>query len=196
MRLSRPLAVTTVLLGSTALLVACGSDDADDGPQTITVTSTMSAPDDSQDDSEPDDDSDTDQDFEAAQDDAPAPVAADLNLSASADQVGGNCGTIGQLSFSANENTSCGFAANVASAAAAAEFYIWTPDPTVTGVPAADITATSPTTGETYEMRCLIGSSRVAGTCSGGNDASVSITRNSTGPLSRGEDPGPIYLNP
>jgi hypothetical protein len=67
----------------------------------------------------------------------------------------GNCGG----SLSANENTTCGFAANVMQA------YF-----EEIGSGAGTVIAYSPTTGQTYSMYCTAGSPHE---CTGGNDAAV-----------------------
>jgi hypothetical protein len=69
--------------------------------------------------------------------------------------VSGNCGG----SLSANENTTCGFAANVMQA------YF-----EEIGSGAGTVIAYSPTTGQTYSMYCTAGSPHE---CTGGNDAAV-----------------------
>lgn len=67
----------------------------------------------------------------------------------------GNCGG----SLSANENTTCGFAQNVADA-----YYA------EIGSGSGTVIAYSPTTGQTYSMYCTAGSPHE---CTGGNDAAV-----------------------
>ncbi|MDY5839968.1 MAG: hypothetical protein SPJ78_04500 [Corynebacterium camporealensis] len=215
MRQNRPLAVTTALVSTAALISACGFfDDTDDAPEaneapeTTTVTSEAPAAEESQEETETTEAEEDTETSEAEEDPAPeeesddapeerAPVAESVNLTAPADQVSGECGTIGQLRFGADGDASCGFAANVASAAVQAEFHEVERDRRANPISKATVTATSPITGENYEMDCIVNPNGKGTTCTGADGAivDISLTEQSYGPLVTGERPGPLYLN-
>ena len=103
---------------------------------------------------------------------------ANANKTAPDSQIGGTCGTVDGATVTAADNTSCGFAINVAATALSTQFgadVAASPtDPTFAGV--ANVSATSPGTGETYDMSCKINSDGNSMNCSGGNNASVGIS--------------------
>lgn len=73
-------------------------------------------------------------------------------------QVGGDCGTTNQGDrITAGSQTSCEMAAATFDAAMNANFYMWTPDATVTSFPRADISVRSPQTGKVYDLICTVG---------------------------------------
>ena len=74
-------------------------------------------------------------------------------------QVGGECGTteFGDR-IKAGPATSCEFAAEIFDVAYAATWHYVAANPNVNAVPRADISVTSPVTGETYPMVCKMGS--------------------------------------
>lgn len=85
-----------------------------------------------------------------------APAGGGHNINAG--QVGGDCGTTSQGDeIEAGSNTSCELAAAAFDAAMAADYYKWTPDPTVTSIHRTEISVTSPTNGQTYALTCTIG---------------------------------------
>lgn len=65
------------------------------------------------------------------------------------------------------------------------------------GFSKATVTATSPITGENYEMDCIVNPTGKGTTCTGADGAivDISLTEQSHGPLVTGERPGPLYLN-
>lgn len=74
-------------------------------------------------------------------------------------QVGGDCGTTDQGDFiTAGYNTSCEMAAATYDAAIKAHFVMTSPDPTVTAIPKTNVVVTSPATGQSYNLKCIIGS--------------------------------------
>lgn len=102
-------------------------------------------------------------------------------------QIGGDCGVLDGATVTAGDNTSCGFAMNVAQEALK-PVYVFdasaAPDPTVTppaGV--ATVEAYTPANSETLTMECMIGTAGDTSTCTGGNDAMVSVSRSGNGTL-------------
>lgn len=97
------------------------------------------------------------------------------------DQVGGACGQIDGQEVNAGDATSCGFAMVVAQEALQsgsweANVSADPSDPTAPVSPgASSVTASSPATGETYQMQCTLGSDMHYVTCTGGNNAMVRV---------------------
>lgn len=97
------------------------------------------------------------------------------------DQVGGTCGQMDGATVTAGDATSCGFAMVVAQEALQsgsweANVSADPSDPTAPVSPgASSVTASSPTTGETYQMQCTLGSDMHYVTCTGGNNAMVRV---------------------
>lgn len=101
------------------------------------------------------------------------------NATAPASQVGGTCGTVDGATVTAGDNTTCGFAMNVAQQALQP---VYAKDGSgYAGV--ASVTASSPTTGTSYTMQCGIGSAGGTSTCSGGNNAVVRMEKFGNGSL-------------
>lgn len=74
-------------------------------------------------------------------------------------QIGGYCGTSSSGdSIDAGDATSCEFAAAVFDAAMQASYTLRSPDPTVTSVYHADVSASSPVTKQSYDLDCRMGS--------------------------------------
>lgn len=72
-------------------------------------------------------------------------------------QVGGDCGTTNQGDrITAGSRTSCEMAAATFDAAINANYYAWTPDPTVTSIPRTNLSVRSPQTGKTYNLICTV----------------------------------------
>lgn len=116
---------------------------------------------------------------------APSAPATPAVQADNPDQVGGTCGTLDGAKVTAGESTSCGFAMNVA---AQALQPVYRPDtissPDANGYAGiATVTATSPSTGQTYTMQCGIGSAAVSSVCTGGNNAQVRIDKAGNGSL-------------
>ncbi|WP_130839542.1 hypothetical protein [Corynebacterium neomassiliense] len=111
--------------------------------------------------------------------------AVALNPTAPGTQIGDTCGYADGATVTAGDSTSCGFAMAVARAALSTRFGPDTVSPAdVTGYAGiADVTASSPTNGQTYTMSCGIGSAGNAVTCNGGNNASVRIQEPGNGTL-------------
>jgi hypothetical protein len=116
---------------------------------------------------------------------APAAPAAPAVQADNPDQVGGTCGVLDGAKVTAGESTSCGFAMNVAAQALQPVYgpdTISSPDANgYAGV--ATVTATSPSTGQTYTMQCGIGSAASSSVCTGGNNAQVTVSKNGNGSL-------------
>jgi hypothetical protein len=104
---------------------------------------------------------------------------------APSEQIGGDCGTVDGATVTAGGSTSCGFAMAVAQEALQPVYGRDTISPAdangYAGI--ATVTATSPTNGQTYTMQCGIGSAAGTSTCTGGNNASVSVTKPGNGSL-------------
>lgn len=115
---------------------------------------------------------------------APAAPAATVPAD-NPDQIGGVCGTIDGAEVTAGGTTSCGFAMNVASQALQPVYGQDTTSPSdaqgYAGV--ATVTATSPSTGQTYTMQCGIGSAASSSVCTGGNNAQVTVSKSGNGSL-------------
>ncbi|MEK0086338.1 hypothetical protein [Corynebacterium sp. KPL4072] len=89
-------------------------------------------------------------------------------------QIGGYCGTSSSGdSIDAGDATSCEFAAAVFDAAMQASYTLHSPDPTVTAVYQADITASSPATKQSYNLKCHMGSDQRNLTCEKPGDKTV-----------------------
>lgn len=94
-------------------------------------------------------------------------------------QIGGNCGTTAYGDkIEAGDATSCEFAAILFDAALASEWALSAPDPTVTAIPMSTVTATSPVTGESYTVKCAIGSDAMALWCGDRDDGGPYIMVN------------------
>lgn len=103
----------------------------------------------------------------------PAPSAGG-NHNITVGQIGGYCGTSSSGdSIDAGDATSCEFAAAVFDAAMQASYTLHSPDPTVTAVYQADITANSPATKQSYNLKCHMGSDQRNLTCEKPGDKTV-----------------------
>lgn len=90
------------------------------------------------------------------------------------DQIGGYCGTSSSGdSIDAGDATSCEFAAAVFDAAMQASYTLRSPDPTVTAVYHADVSASSPVTKQSYDLDCRMGSDQRVLTCERPGDKTV-----------------------
>ncbi|MBC2682317.1 hypothetical protein [Corynebacterium anserum] len=92
-----------------------------------------------------------------------------------AGQVGGVCGTTvhGDV-IKAGDATSCEFAAAIYDVAINATYYPIDPGPEAPQYQHADISATSPKTGKTYNLYCEIGAPRHGLGCEQKNNKSIS----------------------
>ena len=89
-------------------------------------------------------------------------------------QIGGYCGTSSSGdSIDAGDATSCEFAAAVFDAAMQASYTLRSPDPTVTSVYHADVSASSPVTKQSYDLDCRMGSDQRVLTCDRPGDKTV-----------------------
>ena len=89
-------------------------------------------------------------------------------------QIGGYCGTSSSGdSIDAGDATSCEFAAAVFDAAMQASHTLRSPDPTVTSVYHADVSASSPVTKQSYDLDCRMGSDQRVLTCEKPGDKTV-----------------------
>ena len=89
-------------------------------------------------------------------------------------QIGGYCGTSSSGdSIDAGDATSCEFAAAVFDAAMQASYTLRSPDPTVTSVYHADVSASSPVTKQSYDLDCRMGSDQRVLTCEKPGDKTV-----------------------
>ena len=89
-------------------------------------------------------------------------------------QIGGYCGTSSSGdSIDAGDATSCEFAAAVVDAAMQASYTLRSPDPTVTSVYHADVSASSPVTKQSYDLDCRMGSDQRVLTCERPGDKTV-----------------------
>ena len=108
-----------------------------------------------------------------AEPDQPAPPAGG-NHNITVGQIGGYCGTSSSGdSIDAGDATSCEFAAAVFDAAMQASYTMRSKDPTVTAVYQADITASSPVTKQSYNLKCHMGSDQRNLTCEKPGDTTV-----------------------
>lgn len=103
----------------------------------------------------------------------PAPPAGG-NHNITVGQIGGYCGTSSSGdSIDAGDATSCEFAAAVFDAAMQASYTKRSKNPTVTAVYQADITASSPVTKQSYNLKCHMGSDQRNLTCEKPGDNTV-----------------------
>ncbi|WP_408935804.1 hypothetical protein ACKFRL_03320 [Corynebacterium marquesiae] len=103
----------------------------------------------------------------------PAPPAGG-NHNITVGQIGGYCGTSSSGdSIDAGDATSCEFAAAVFDAAMQASYTMRSKSPTVTPVYQADITASSPVTKQSYNLKCHMGSDQRNLTCEKPGDRTV-----------------------
>lgn len=110
---------------------------------------------------------------EVAEPEQPAPQAGG-NHNIHVGQIGGYCGTSSSGdSIDAGDATSCEFAAAVFDAAMQASYTLRSPDPTVTSVYHADVSASSPVTMQSYDLDCHMGSDQRVLTCEKPGDNSV-----------------------
>lgn len=92
-------------------------------------------------------------------------------------QIGGYCGTSSSGdSIDAGDATSCEFAAAVFDAAMQASYTLRSPDPTVTSVYHADVSASSPVTKQSYDLDCRMGSDQRVLTCEKPGDKTVRVS--------------------
>ena len=100
------------------------------------------------------------------------PAGGNHNINAG--QIGGYCGTSSSGdSIDAGDATSCEFAAAVFDAAMQASYTMRSKSPTVTPVYQADITASSPVTKQSYNLKCHMGSDQRNLTCEKPGDRTV-----------------------
>ena len=110
---------------------------------------------------------------EVAEPEQPAPQAGG-NHNIHVGQIGGYCGTSSSGdSIDAGDATSCEFAAAVFDAAMQASYTLRSPDPTVTAVYHADVSASSPVTKQSYDLDCRMGSDQRVLTCERPGDKTV-----------------------
>ena len=110
---------------------------------------------------------------ELAEPEQPAsPAGGNHNINVG--QIGGYCGTSSSGdSIEAGDATSCEFAAAVFDAAMQASYTMRSKNPTVTAVYQADITASSPVTKQSYNLKCHMGSDQRNLTCEKPGDTTV-----------------------
>ena len=110
---------------------------------------------------------------EIAEPEQPAPPAGG-NHNIHVGQIGGYCGTSSSGdSIDAGDATSCEFAAAVFDAAMQASYTLRSPDPTVTAVYHADVSASSPVTKQSYDLDCHMGTDLRNLTCEKPGDNTV-----------------------
>ncbi|MEJ6549491.1 hypothetical protein PQI66_08040 [Corynebacterium sp. USCH3] len=121
-------------------------------------------------------------------DQAPADAGSSLPQDdfALPEQTGTTCGTVDGVRVVAGSATSCGFAMNVAQQAL--QPGSWgpgiAPDATVTAPwGSTTVTASSPTTGESYTLDCTSGTDHARASCTGGNNAQVTFEKSAEGGL-------------
>jgi len=109
---------------------------------------------------------------EAAPEQPTPPAGGKYNIHVG--QIGGYCGTSSSGdSIDAGDATSCEFAAAVFDAAMQASYTLRSPDPTVTSVYHADVSASSPVTKQSYDLDCRMGSDQRVLTCERPGDKTV-----------------------
>lgn len=182
--------LAAIAASSSALLVACSGGGTSE-PETVTVISTQApvttterveeSPTERNDegsptpkDIEPEQETPTSETEDADPVAAPAPAPAS-NHSINYGQIGGNCGTssLGHT-IEAGSATPCEFAAAIYDAAMSATYTYSASRPDVTALPRTNITAFSPVTGQSYDLRCYITSDQRALSCDKPDDSTVS----------------------
>ncbi|MGV0396869.1 hypothetical protein ACUY3M_00825 [Corynebacterium suicordis] len=103
------------------------------------------------------------------------------DLAVNPSQVGGTCGTTkeGDVVKAAGA-TSCAFAKVVYERALGATYSKWSPDPTVTSILRAEVTAASPATGDAYTLTCTVGSDWGVISCKKPDDSTVGVNISNT----------------
>lgn len=76
--------------------------------------------------------------------------------------------------------TSCDFAMAMYEKALASTFELYSPDPTVTQIPVTSFDLRSSVTGESYPIRCRVGSDSSTITCENVNDSTVGMSATNT----------------
>jgi secreted protein len=143
------------------LLVGCSSTPADEEPN-FTGTSPHSASSDS----------------DALADAAPAKPsklqkAEKDDDSALAAQVGGICGIRDYAQIIADDATDCAFALDIYKHAMDAPYRLETPDPTVTAAWQSDIAVKNPSSGESYDLHCIMATNQKSVHCSSQEDENI-----------------------
>ena len=175
--------VASILLAAGLTISACGSGtdfDSNSAPANEPAFSTAqdnsSAAGEAEEESSPQKDTKqrrTETVTKEAEPEQPAPQAGG-NHNINAGQIGGYCGTSSSGdSIDAGDATSCEFAAAVFDAAMQASYTLRSPDPTVTSVYHADVSASSPVTKQSYDLDCRMGSDQRVLTCERPGDKTV-----------------------
>lgn len=175
--------VASILLAAGLTVSACGTgSDSDNNsapenePTFSTAQDNSSAAGEAEEESSPEKDTKqrrTETVTKEAEPEQPAPPAGS-NHNIHVGQIGGYCGTSSSGdSIDAGDATSCEFAAAVFDAAMQASYTMRSKDPTVTAVYQADITASSPVTKQSYNLKCHMGSDQRNLTCEKPGDTTV-----------------------
>lgn len=80
--------------------------------------------------------------------------------SALAAQVGGICGIRDYAQIIADDATDCAFALDIYKHAMNSTYRLETPDPTVTAAWQSDITVKKPSSGDSYDLHCIMATSQ------------------------------------
>lgn len=149
------------------LLVGCSSTPADDEPS-FTDTSPHSTSSDSG--ALADADADTDS---APSKPSKQQKAEKDNDSALAAQVGGMYGIRDYAQIIADDATDCAFALDIYKHAMDATYRLETPDPTVTEAWQSDITVKNPSSGESYDLHCIMATNQKSVHCRSQEDENI-----------------------
>ena len=152
------------------LLVGCSSAPADDEPN-FTDTSPHSTNSDSG--ALADADSDTDSATSATAKLSKPRRAEKDDESALAAQVGGMCGIRDYAQIIADDATDCAFALDIYKHAMDATYRLETPDPTVTEAWQSDITVKNPSSGESYDLHCIMATNQKSVHCRSQEDENI-----------------------
>lgn len=158
----------TLSLLPALLLVGCSSTPADDEPN-FTDTSPHST---SSDSGAP---ADADTDSTASASAAPSKLqkAEKDDDSALAAQVGGICGIRDYAQIIADDATDCAFALGIYKHAMDATYRLETPDPTVTAAWQSDITVKNPSSGDSYDLHCIMATNQKSVHCRNPENANI-----------------------
>ncbi|MGV0418589.1 hypothetical protein ACUY3J_06560 [Corynebacterium segmentosum] len=157
-------------LSPALLLVGCSSAPADDEPN-FTDTSPHSTNSDSG--ALADADSDTDSAPSATAKLSKPQKAEKDDDSALAAQVGGMCGIRDYAQIIADDATDCAFALDIYKHAMDATYRLETPDPTVTAAWQSDITVKNPSSGESYDLHCIMATNQKSVHCRSQEDENI-----------------------
>lgn len=152
------------------LLVGCSSAPADDEPN-FTDTSPHSTSSDSG--ALADADSDTDSAPSATAKLSKPRRAEKDDDSALTAQVGGMCGIRDYAQIIADDATDCAFALDIYKHAMDATYRLETPDPTVTAAWQSDITVKNPSSGESYDLHCIMATNQKSVHCRSQEDENI-----------------------